>query len=158
MGTGVILVLSHEPLEQIFVPANPGGLYLMVSLTWLHLSNFRPKSSTMSTESYVLAFSHIKTPESRFDLAIERSRSSEGLSWTIFVVLVYSLLHTMFQLQDHRQIDYREENLQIFTIYAHGGHVGHVIKTIWKNIFWRLYMKYDYNRSNGFREEICLKL
>ena len=44
------------------------------------------------------------------------------------------MLHTNFQ--GHRPIASGEEDfLQFFTIYGHGGHVGHVTKLIYINFY-----------------------
>ena len=47
----------------------------------------------------------------------------------ILVVLEYLMLYTSFQ--GHRLFGSREEDfLKVFTIYGHGGHIGHVTWTI----------------------------
>ena len=67
------------------------------------------------------------------------------------------MLHTKFQ--GHRSIASAEEDFfKFFTIYGHGGHLGHVTRTIW-TIFrspdpWRLHMKLGYNRPSSFRGEV----
>ena len=43
----------------------------------------------------------------------------------------------------------------VFTIYGHGGHVGHMTQTIWITFVfskrpWRLYMKFCYNWNSDF--------
>ena len=44
-----------------------------------------------------------------------------------------------------------------FTIYGHGGHLGHVTQMPWKNFRspypMRLHIKFDFDRPSGFREE-----
>ena len=44
-----------------------------------------------------------------------------------------------------------------FTIYGHGGHLGHVTRTVWTNFYSpvprRFHMKFGFNRSSGFRRE-----
>ena len=42
----------------------------------------------------------------------------------IHVVLVYSMLHTKFQ--GHRTLVPKKKIFKVFTIYGHGGHLGHV--------------------------------
>ena len=47
---------------------------------------------------------------------------------------------------------------KVFTIYGHGGHLGHVMRTVW-TIFrspdpWRLHMKFGYNWPCSFRGEV----
>ena len=43
--------------------------------------------------------------------------------------------------------------LNVFTICGHGGHLGHVTRTVWTNfrspIPWRLHMKFGFNRHSG---------
>ena len=50
-----------------------------------------------------------------------------------------------------------EDFLRVFTIYGHGGHLGHVTRTIWTNFRSRvlrsLHMKFEFNWPSGFREE-----
>ena len=45
----------------------------------------------------------------------------------------------------------------VFTIYGHGGHLGHVTRTIWINfhspILRSLHMKFEFNWPSGFRGE-----
>ena len=47
---------------------------------------------------------------------------------------------------------------EVFTIYGHGGHLGHVTMTIWTTFHspdpWRLHMKFCYNWPNSFRGEV----
>ena len=51
---------------------------------------------------------------------------------TALVELPYAMLHTKFQ--GHRSIGSGEEDfLKVFTIYRHGGHVGHVTQLIYIN-------------------------
>ena len=45
--------------------------------------------------------------------------------YIVLVVLVYTMLHTKFQ--SHQSIGSGEEDfLKVFTIYGHGGHLGHM--------------------------------
>ena len=50
---------------------------------------------------------------------------------------------------------WRRRFLKVFTIYGHGGHLGHVTRTIWTNfrspIPTSLHMKFDFNWPSGFR-------
>ena len=48
-----------------------------------------------------------------------------------FVGLESPMLHAKFQ--DHRNSNYERGFLKVFTIYGHGGHLGHVIWTIYTN-------------------------
>ena len=66
------------------------------------------------------------------------------------------MLHTKFQ--GHRPFGSGEEDFfKVFTIYGHGGYLGHVTWTFW--IFFRspvprkLDMKFGFNGSSGFRGE-----
>ena len=47
----------------------------------------------------------------------------------ILVVLVYTMLHTKFQGRQSTGSG-EEDCLRVFTIYGHGGHLGHVTQTI----------------------------
>ena len=53
-----------------------------------------------------------------------------GISWTKLVVLEYYMLHTKFSRSSAFQFQ-RRRFLKVFTIYGHGGHLGHVTLTIW---------------------------
>ena len=70
--------------------------------------------------------------------------------WTNLVVLEYPMLHTKFQ--GHRPFGSREEDSLRF--YGHGGHLGHVIRTVWTNFCFpiprRLHMKFGFNWPSGF--------
>ena len=72
-----------------------------------------------------------------------------------FVELHSQMLHTKFQ--NHRPSGSEEDFLNIFAIYSHGGHLGHVTLTIYINFhspFPRmLHMKFGFDWSSRFREE-----
>ena len=60
------------------------------------------------------------------------------------------------KLQDHRTTCL-EKFRNVFTIYGHGGHLGHVTWTIYTNFHSlfprRLHMKFGFDLPRGFREE-----
>ena len=62
------------------------------------------------------------------------------------------MLHAKFQ--DHRTSG---RFLKVFTIYGHGGHLGHVIWTIYINFRSpfprRLHIKFGFDWQSGFRGE-----
>ena len=49
----------------------------------------------------------------------------------------------------------------VFTIYGHGGHLGHATRIVWTTFHspdpWRLHMKFGYNWPNSFRAEVVWK-
>ena len=66
------------------------------------------------------------------------------------------MLHAKFQ--DHRTSGSREKYFfKVFTIYGHGGHLGHVTWTIYTNFRSpfprRLHIKFDFDWPSGFRGE-----
>ena len=66
------------------------------------------------------------------------------------------MLHT--KSQGHRPPGSGEEDFKrVFTIYGHGGHLGHVTRTFWTNfrspILRSLHMKFEFNWPSGFRGE-----
>ena len=66
------------------------------------------------------------------------------------------MLHAKFQ--DHRTSGSGEEDFKRFlTIYGHDGHLGHVTWTIYIKFCSpfprRLYIKFSFDWSTGFREE-----
>ena len=66
------------------------------------------------------------------------------------------MLHVKFQ--DHRTSGSGEEDFfMVFTIYGHGGHLGHVTWTIYINFRFpfprRLHIKFGFDWPSGFREE-----
>ena len=66
------------------------------------------------------------------------------------------MLHT--KPQGHWPFGSGEEDFwRVFTIYGHGGHLGHVTQTQWTNfcspIPLRLHMKFGFNTPSGFGEE-----
>ena len=66
------------------------------------------------------------------------------------------MLHAKFQ--DHRTSGSGEEDfLRFFTIYGHGGHLGHVTWTICINFLSplprRLHIKFGFDWPSGFRGE-----
>ena len=65
------------------------------------------------------------------------------------------MLHAKFQ--DHRTTSSREDCLKVFTIYALGGHLGHVAWTIYTNFGSRfpkrLHIKFGFDWPCDFREE-----
>ena len=67
------------------------------------------------------------------------------------------MLHTMFQ--GHRSIGSEEEDFfKVFTICGHGGHLGHVTRTVLTTFRssdpWRLHMNFGYNWPSSFRGEV----
>ena len=76
--------------------------------------------------------------------------------WINLVVLMHSMLHTKFQ--GHWPFGSgKEDYLKVFTIYGHGGYLGHVTWTIWTNfcspVPRRRHMKFGFNLPSGFRGE-----
>ena len=64
-----------------------------------------------------------------FDLAVKRSRLTQGHHLNSLVVLEFPVLRSKFE--GHRSNEFVEEDLLFFfIIYQHGGHVGHVTWTI----------------------------
>ena len=66
------------------------------------------------------------------------------------------MLHTKFR--ENRPAGSGEEVfLKVFTIYRHGGHLGHVTRTIYINFRppspRRLHIKFGFDWQSGFREE-----
>ena len=66
------------------------------------------------------------------------------------------MLHAKFQ--DHRTSGAGVEDFsKVFTIYGHGGHLGHVTWTIYINFRspfpWRLHIKFDFDWPSGFGGE-----
>ena len=66
------------------------------------------------------------------------------------------MLRTKFQ--DHRNSGSGEEDLKVFTIYGHGGHLGYVACIIYKNFLShflrKLYIKFGLDWPSGFREDV----
>ena len=62
------------------------------------------------------------------------------------------MIHAKFQ--DHRTYGSGEEDLMIFTIYGHGGHLGHVTLTIYVNFCSpfqrRLHIIFGFDWPSGF--------
>ena len=77
--------------------------------------------------------------------------------YTNFVDLHSLMLHAKFQNQ--RPSGSEEDVLRflLFTLYSHGGHLGHVTMTIYANfhsIFLRtLHIKFGFDWPSGFRQE-----
>ena len=63
-----------------------------------------------------------------------------------FVELESPMLHAKFQ--DHRTSGSGED--EVFAIYGHGGHLGHVTWTIYINFRW-LHIKFGFDWPSGFR-------
>ena len=65
------------------------------------------------------------------------------------------MLHA--KCQDHRISSSREEDFKGFTIYGHGGHLGHVTCTIYINFLShlprRIHMQFGIDIPVGFRED-----
>ena len=69
------------------------------------------------------------------------------------------MLHTKFQ--NHRPSGSEEEKfLNVFAIYSHGGHLGHVTLTIYiyfHSLFLRmLHKKFGFVWPSGFREDVSI--
>ena len=76
----------------------------------------------------------------------------------IYINFVESpMLHA--KIQDHRTSGSGEEDfIKVFTIYGHGGHLGHVTCTIYINFLShfprRIHMKFGIDLPIGFREDV----
>ena len=71
------------------------------------------------------------------------------------------MIHSKFQ--DHRTSDSGEDDFfKVFTIYGHGGHLGHVTWTIYINFLSpfprRLHIKFGFDWPSGFRRRRRLKM
>ena len=66
------------------------------------------------------------------------------------------MLHTKFR--ENRPAGSGEDFLRVFTIYGHGGHLGHVTWTIYINFRSpfprRLHIKFSFDWPSGFRGEV----
>ena len=70
-----------------------------------------------------------------------------------FVELHCLMLHAKFQ--NHRPSGSGEGRfLKVFAIYSHGGHLGHVILTIYTNFPSWLHIKFGFDGPDGFREDV----
>ena len=62
------------------------------------------------------------------------------------------------KFQDHRTSGSGEDFFKVFTIYGHGGHLGHVTWTIYINFLSpfprRLHKKFGLDWQSGFREDV----
>ena len=65
------------------------------------------------------------------------------------------MLHTKFR--ENRSTGSGEDDFKVFTIYGHGGHLGHVTCTIYVNFRspfpTRLHIKFGFDWPGGFRGE-----
>ena len=65
------------------------------------------------------------------------------------------MLHTKFH--ENPSIGSGEEDFKVFTVYGHGGHLGHVTLTIYINFRppfpMRLHIKFGFDWPSGVREE-----
>ena len=66
------------------------------------------------------------------------------------------MLHTKFH-GNQPACSGEEDFLRVFTIYGHGGHLGHVTWTIYTNFCFpfprRLHIKFGFDWPSGFRGE-----
>ena len=73
-----------------------------------------------------------------------------------FVELHSLMFHAMFQ--NHRPSGSGERFLTVFTIYSHGGHLGHVTSTFYIKFhppyLTMLHIKYGFNWPICFREDV----
>ena len=76
--------------------------------------------------------------------------------YTNFVELEFPMLHAKFQ--DHRTSGSGEDFFKVFTIYGHGGHLGHVTWTVYitfRSPFpRRLHIKFGFDWPSGFRDDV----
>ena len=101
------------------------------------LIHFWAKASNYSMKSYVLEFFHV------WSCHKIGQGQSKVIIWIILLVLGYQMLHAKFH--GHWSTGSGEEVLKVFTIYGRGGHIGETYFC-----FWRLHIKYIYNRIIGF--------
>ena len=66
------------------------------------------------------------------------------------------MLHTKFR-ENRPAASEEEDFLRVFTIYGHGGHLGHVTQMPRTNCLStylkRLHIKFGFDRASGFGEE-----
>ena len=63
------------------------------------------------------------------------------------------MLHTKFQ--GHRSIGSGEDNFKVFTMYGHGGHVGHVTQLICINL--HSYFPSSFHMNLGSKLPYCFE-
>ena len=135
-GTGVIQPLGDTVLMPTGISCPFGHLFLVLNHRWQYfLKNLL---------FYLFPIQKHKGPN------LTCCKIGQGqprvIIWTNLVVLEHPMLHTKFQ--GHLPFD------KVFTIYGHGGHLGHVTRTFWSNfrspIPWRLHRKFGFNWPSGF--------
>ena len=131
---------------------SPTNLHLLIKTNQFII--FMPKSSKFSMTSYVLAFYHIWPYH-------KKGQDQPKVIICIFlVVLRYLMLHSKFQ--GHRSINSEEDFLRFFTIYGHGGHLGHLTLLICINFHSHspisFHEKFGSEWFNSFREKQVLIL
>ena len=135
---------------------------LMYSFSWLHLPTFVSWTTIVSEKSIVLTFFPYKSIGDRIWPCRKIGQGPlRVIIWTNLVVLeqpdaAYKLSRSSAFLFQRRQ------TFHVFTIYRHGGHLGHVTYIIWTNfhspIPLRLHMKFGFNWPGGFSGKEVQKL
>ena len=73
--------------------------------------------------------------------------------WTILVVFTYTMLHTKFQGHWSDSWFWRRRFFKVFTIYGHGGHLGHVTQLIC--IYFHSYSPSSFHMNFGSKLPNC---
>ena len=108
---------------------------IFININLLSICSFL--ASFLPLNDIFLFFSHSNAWAAKVDLAVKRSRSSQGHDYTNLVELHCLMLHAKFQ--NHRPSGSEEGRfLRVFAIYSHGGHLGHVTLTIYTKLSFTL--------------------
>ena len=103
---------------------------------------FWAKSFKLSMKFYVLEFFHV------WSCHKIGQGQSKVIIWIILFVLWYPMLHAKFH--GHWSTGSGEEVLKVFTIWAWRQYWSCDLDSLNIFLFWRLHMKYGYNRLFGF--------
>ena len=126
------------------------------SFSTLHLPVFRSQAATVSEKYKILTFPYKILWEQIWPWPKIGQGHPSVIIWINYDWLESPMLHIKFH--DNRPTGSGEEDFwRVFTLYWHGGHLGHVTCTLRTNfrspIPWMLQIKFDFNWLSGFRKD-----
>ena len=121
----------------------------------------RPKTAIVSKRIIIFAFPHTNANVTKFDLGVKQSKSTQGdnlnnLGSTCIDNAIYQVSRSSVNWF------WRRRFFKIFTIYGHGGNVGHVTQLICINFHFHspisFHMSFGSKSLNFFCEKQVLTL
>ena len=126
----------------------------MYLFSFLHLTNFDTKLVTKVSEKFIVLPFSVQKHKRQYDLAVKKLTVNAGSSFE----QTWEYSSTQCYIPSVNNIGHCVPKKKIFTIYGHGGYLGHVTRIFWANfrspISRRLHVKFDSDWPSSFWEDV----